>query len=119
MTENNQKHRIRYSDVNMGSLTCFTKKPKNTLITVQEKDVIYFGIARCHSIKDRFKKAEGKRLALDRVEFAKNDHDKNRELSVSFYLDSSGLLGYCRIPYVKLLLKYFESIDEICKRKNK
>ena len=109
----NQNYKIRYSRHDpcaLGSCKEHVKQPKDTLITIQDGPVIYFGIARCKRSVDNFRKSEGRKLALDRALFAKTG--LSWPTMSTFYLDETGLLGYCQISYVKLLLKYFESLGE-------
>ena len=86
---------------------------KNTLVTIREGNVLYWGIARCNShVGDRFNKAKGRFIALGR---AKTEQSRYRQEFGNLYLEfsthSSSLRGHCDMEDVHCLLKYFDNID--------
>ena len=99
--------RVRYGRLN-------NRMPKNTLVTIKDGDKIYFGIARCHSKMDKFRKDIGIKTATIRAESAyrasngKTYSDGVGEIS----LNKSGLLGVATMNSIKTLLNYFQNIDK-------
>lgn len=93
------KYRIRYGRDKKG-------QPKNTLVTTQVGDLIYFGIARCKTKVDRAKKDLGKQIALGRLDsaFKWDTTHKDWKLEGSLY-------GCINIEDVKKLLEYFKNIE--------
>lgn len=85
-----------------------TRVPKNTLATVRDKNLIYFGIARCNNKLDTFNKNIGKRIALNRLNLAINEFNISTE---SFVIHHSGLRGVIDVKSIKALIKYFNDID--------
>ena len=105
-----KEYRIRYS------------KTKNTLVTNQVGNFIYFGIARCNTKADNFKKKFGVDIATNRVAKAKNyfqDMDGFAEewLTDTIYYGHSGLFGVVNVKNVRNLLRDFEIIDDIGRMK--
>lgn len=108
--------RIRYSrDTN--------RVPKNTLATMRVEGKIYFGIARCHSKLDRFRRDAGTDVACGRLMLAVDegayDHGvPNYQLHAGEYGDMfvhcNKLRGVVHVDDVKELLDYFDRIDDIC-----
>lgn len=85
--------------------------PKNTLYTIRHDDLIYFGIARCHSRLDTFHKHLGTQIASDRCHLAVEEFlDTTIE---DFVVHHSGLRGVVRADSVPVLLEYFDNIDRI------
>lgn len=83
--------------------------PKNTLVTVRNGDLVYFGIARCHSRLDTFKKTLGTKIATERCNLAVEEFgDVTTE---NFTLHASGLRGVVRLDSIQALLRYFDNID--------
>jgi hypothetical protein len=111
------KYRIRYSNV------------KNTLVTTQDGDYVYFGIARCNMrVGDRFNKKHGTMVALSRAEKAQDklafELDSKSSASTNFlpfwstntyWFAESNLYGVVHVTRVRELLNDFEAIDEICR----
>jgi len=110
LTPDGTKYRIRYSRPYRPSRGDVVR-PKNTLVTVQDGEYVFFGIARCNwSAKstDVFNRKEGREIALDRALKARS---VNVATNSSFCLNGDGTYGYCRVKLVKTLLKHFESLD--------
>src|SRR3990167_8346285 len=94
------------------------KQPKNTLVTTQVGDKIYFGIARCNLSADNTAKKIGRFIAHGRMSDAlviEQDYLKSvlstTENKSLFFIRANGLSGIVDIDRVKDLLKYFENID--------
>lgn len=102
---NNGVERVRYGRV---STTTDRRVPKNTLLTIRNGDLIHFGIARCHSELDRFRKDIGRLIASNRANLAVNEANVTTE---DFVLHSSGLRGTVKVESVRALLQYFRNID--------
>ena len=103
--------RVRYSRVDEN------RTPKNTLVTVRDNGVVYFGISRCNRKLDVFHKNIGTYIANERAALARD------EIKVSKYnvlkdteirLHESGLRGSVPFDNVKEVVKYFRSVDEYC-----
>lgn len=112
--------RVRYGRVGEKRI------PKNTLFTAKSEDgeTIYFGIARCNSKADDFKREVGTYVAGERQLKAYQDFNE-RKNSWDYYftgtidLHKSGLRGKVDRKYVKVLLEYFKDIDQhLLKRYN-
>jgi hypothetical protein len=109
--------RIRYSRIDTG--TC-NRVPKNTLLTIRNGDLVHFGIARCNTKFDRFKKDIGKLIAKNRARVAASEAGvggiPGKQLKASdvdgLILHHSGLRGTIKIDNIKILLKYFKDIDK-------
>lgn len=92
------KIRIRYSrDEN--------RIPKNTLATIRDGSIIYYGISRCNTKLDKFDKQEGAERATIRVRTAFDllsglESTKNSELAGCVHEDD-----------IKDLLEYFNNIN--------
>ena|SRR5271157_5373344 len=99
--------RVRYGKVN--------DQAKNTLVTIRDGDMIYFGISRCRLGADKVNKEEGKKRATIRANVAA----KNVAPVVQIYGDGtlyahkSGMFGNVRATDILDLLSYFDNIDEI------
>lgn len=100
--------------------TRYSKNPdnanrKNTLVTLQDGETIFFGISRCNrDAGDRFLKARGRTAAKARairasIEFKSVPND----LKNKFVANANGLRGHCAVADVKEVLKYFQNIDQI------
>lgn len=87
--------------------------PKNTLVTRQDGDCIWFGIARCNRGLDLFKKTSGVNIATQRCDKAQGGFAK--ELCFGLTVHHSGLRGVVPTEKVKELLRYFDNIDATCK----
>lgn len=101
---NDTTERVRYGRVNSLS--------KNTLLTISNGDLIHFGIARCNSKLDHFRKDTGKLIARNRAELAAEETielAKTGKILEQYH--PSGLRGSVSVDRVKRLLKYFENID--------
>ena len=86
---------------------------KNTLFTLNDGNVIIFGIARCNlDIGDRFTKKRGKILAVERA-LALQKVVCNSKLSYGsgVFPVANMLSGWCSIYSVKDLLQHFNTID--------
>lgn len=92
-----------------------TRVPKNTLASVIEerngKPYLFFGIARCHTKLDRFRKTEGRKESLAKLTSARGLYKPYRE--TSFFLHTDGLRGYCEPQYARVLLGYLNNIEAI------
>jgi hypothetical protein len=84
------------------------RAPKNTLLTIRNGDLIHFGIARCNSELDRFRKDIGKLIASNRANLAVNEANVTTE---NFVLHNSGLRGTVKVDSIRALLQYFKNID--------
>ena len=100
-----------------------SKQPKNTLVTTQIGDKIYFGIARCNLRADNTAKKIGRFIAHERMNLALTVEQGHltdvvhvTENTSLFFIMASGLSGIVDIDRVKDLLKYFEDIDNIQKK---
>jgi hypothetical protein len=86
-------------------------KPKNTLYTIRQSGMIYFGISRCNAKHDQFRKEAGKHIASERAVLAV---DEMSELPVSdFVVHKNGLRGACPAESVVDMLQYFDNVDKI------
>jgi len=85
------------------------KVPKNTLVTIREGDLIYFGIARCHNQLDVFRKTLGTKIATRRCNLAVAEF--NDITTENFTMHSSGLRGVVKADSIPVLLQYFADID--------
>ena len=103
-----RKFRIRY-----GRIDGIT--PKNTLATVTDSDVVYFGIARCNTmIGDTFHKTLGTKIAKNRCLAATDDEEQYQQLENSHvYMHHSGLRGSVRKAHVAELINTFGQIDDL------
>lgn len=89
---------------------------KNTLVTLQDGDVIYFGIARCnYKAGDMFYKVRGKVIAKARAIRAKLDFNPAILANADIVLHENNLRGCCPKSKIRDLLKYFDDIDTIMK----
>lgn len=84
---------------------------KNTLATIRDGNVIYFGIARC-SRGDTFKRSTGMQIALGRAQKAEQ---KGAPIlpddSIVFTDGLKSLRGYCSVGNIVSLLVYFQGLD--------
>lgn len=115
-TSTGQKYRIRYGFqqkeiVSQKGAHRYQRRTKNALVTIQQGNHVYFGIARCKLSTDIFKKKLGRELALIRAQDSFNYYATAAETSM-FCLNKDGTAGYCSVRYVKTLLKHFESLDQ-------
>lgn len=123
-TTTDEKYRVRYGWVyekgdEFKDSYSFRHR-KNVLVTIQKNDFVFFGIARCKLPQDHFRKVEGRELALARAQNSVNSTNMGKDTDAygalqpraSFYLDSSELMGYCKVKYVKTLLQHFENLDQ-------
>lgn len=95
------------------------RSPRNTLVTTQEGDTIYFGIARCNTREDRFSRKVGQRIADNRVGLAQDDSSsvRDRLAGTELVIDSSGLYGSVPASNVRELVRYFRDIDTLSLRR--
>jgi len=101
--------RIRYGRVNGG--------PKNTLVTTQSGDTIYFGIARCNLVlNDVFKRSGlngGRTIATRRLERILEEGDIPSYKKIgNIMVHPKGLRGFVSRENVKELISFFNNIDE-------
>jgi hypothetical protein len=85
--------------------------PKNVLYTIRKGETIYFGISRCNTSHDSFRKTNGKLIASERALLAEEEVSENQVSD--FALHKSGLRGVCSKEKVVEMLKYFDFIDRI------
>lgn len=97
-------------DYEMRKLQAMNKVPKNTLVTIREGDLVYFGIARCNVNLDIFRKTLGTEIAARRCNLAKDEF--NDVTGEAFTLHRSGLRGVAKVDGIKSLLQYFDNIDK-------
>jgi len=96
--------------------------PRSTLLTkraiesITEKEVLLFGISRCHSTLDIFNKKRGRDIAFRRLKKAEEDFFA-RGLTMDTYKDidplvlsNNGFRGSCYERDVEGLLRYFENL---------
>jgi hypothetical protein len=88
--------------------------PKNVLFTIRRGETIYFGISRCNTKHDSFRKAKGKLIASERASLAAEEVS-DQEVS-DFAPHDSGLRGVCTKEKVVQMLQYFDDIDQQMKR---
>ena len=104
-------------------MTRYSKNPdkqhrKNTLVTMQQDDVIYFGIARCnHHACDEFRKDRGKVIAKARAIRATLEQQLDNNDDKSIMLHETGLRGHTDKKNVRNLLDYFDNIDTFMKKR--
>jgi len=106
----NRAERVRYGRVDV--TTRGERVPKNTLLTIRDGDLVYFGIVRCNSRLDRFSKNTGKLIAKNRARLAANETKEvvkvaKDKLATHF----SGLRGTVGVDNIRDLLQYFKDID--------
>ena len=90
------------------------RHPKNTRVTTRKDGIIYFGIARCNVPSDTMSKADGKEIALTRLDWALNATiDELTDVESTLRVHRSGLFGVVDISEVCKLLDYFDDIDDI------
>lgn len=106
-----------------GHFEYFRGCPKNTLVTIEDDGVIYFGISRFSSKKPiwyddktyKFTKKAGRSIAEGRA--VKEKDIASGELclvgSGYIYFGDSRLSGCCRIEDLGLVFDYFDDIDKI------
>ena len=122
-TTDGKKYRVRYASVpkrNASEIDWYNLLRKNVLVTIEQgsgKDrFVFFGIARCKLSADNFSKKEGRELALSRalkfLDICDSLGDDSLTGLASFYLDDEGARGYCKVRYVKTLLRHFEGLDQ-------
>ena len=96
------------------------ERPKNTLVTAQIGDKIYFGIARCNIDVDNTTKKVGRFIAFHRMQsildIDLSGRFQNLNGKALFHIDENDLCGVVDISKIKDLLKYFEDIDSIQKK---
>ena len=92
-----------------------TKKsaPKNTLVTIRDSELIYFGISRCNTkTGDTFQKDVGKHIAFERAALTQEQTASWGSPPVGgIGVHPSGLRGIVRKEDVRKLIEYFENID--------
>ena len=108
------KHRILKRGFFGKEYTQITSVPKNTLVTYNDNENIYFGIARCNDGLDTFRKDIGKRIARNRANLSLEKDNVFKyinipDTSISVYEDN--LRGVVPIIKVKELLNFFNNID--------
>ncbi len=87
--------------------------PKNTMVTMRDGDIIYFGIARCRIEVDTMSKDEGKRIAKFRADLAASHVAGAWKTDGTLAVHRSGVFGQVHKDEVLKLLKYFDNIDQI------
>ena len=100
--------RVRYSRVDE------QRNPKNTLVTVNDGQTVYFGIARCNLKLDTFHKRVGRYIASERALLARDDTQEYRYNQLNdgpIRLHESGLRGSVPSSEVKQLVQYFREVD--------
>jgi len=85
---------------------------KNTLATARKGEMIYFGIAKCHSKLDKFDRTEGKMRAYERLLEALLHETTNQATLSYFMVTPDGTCGYITIDNIAKLLQYFDSVDK-------
>lgn len=95
-----------------------TRHPKNTLMTFQEDDIVYFGISRCstkpdkNGVVDKFNKTLGREIASNRAKLTEYEGGDNNYSSLcDVMLHNSGLRGFVSVDHIQQLIVYFEEID--------
>lgn len=85
-------------------------RPKNSLyvIRVPEKEMAYFGIARCKLQTDVCRKKDGRELSQSRALAAKQAYET---LDAAFFIDGSGLSGKIALKHMPYLNDYFFALD--------
>jgi hypothetical protein len=97
--------RIRYGRNKKGS-------PKNTLVTIRDGELLYFGISRCNvKVGDTFQKDAGKHIAYERALLSSAECPVSDGLCVH----KSGLRGVVEKESVRKLIEYFENIERFSK----
>lgn len=102
-----KEYRIRYS------------KTKNCLVTQEIEGFVYFGMARCNTKVDTFRKKMGIDIAVNRLAKAKNkfvniDILSELQFDEPLYCGGNNMYGVVRVKDVRSLLRDFENIDDIC-----
>jgi len=95
--------RVRYGKIN--------NQAKNTLVTVRDGDVIYFGISRCRLNADKMNKVEGKKLATVRANVALHGSTNLTLQEGTLFVHKSNMFGKVHHSEIKKLLEYFDTID--------
>ena len=103
-----KKFRIRYWRDRNGV-------PKNSLVTMQIGENIFFGISRCKSNVDHVNKKIGRFVAYKRMEDATClNMDALKDLGNKlFYARVSGYMGVVHVSRVKELLDYFNKFEQL------
>jgi len=99
--------RVRYGRDSKGN-------PKNTLVTIQSNDTVFFGIARCGP-NDTPTKVDGKKIARSRALSAIKGSDSFNTDIGNLRVHKSGLIGFVRVDKVQSLLEYFDKVDVECR----
>jgi len=106
--------RIRYSRPLRGLLGRSEKgfilrgPPKDTLATKRVDAWVFFGIARCNKVLDTFRRKEGRKIAIERLEKAINT---GIDPETSLWISADGLYGCCAAYLVPFVLNYFEDLE--------
>lgn len=89
--------------------------PKNTLVTIREDNRIFFGIARYNQAYGiAFAKKMGKKIARSRAESVrKTTSGADCTLPETIVYAKSGMAGTCNVDSIKLVLNYFDRIEEL------
>lgn len=107
------KHRILKRGLFDKEYTEIASVPKNTLVTYNNDESIFFGIARCNDKLDIFNKNIGKRIARNRANLTLRDNTSTYinvpNTSILIYQDQ--LRGVVPALKVKELLHFFYNID--------
>lgn len=102
-TNTNEITMVRYGRVN--------GVPKNTLFTIKNGAIIYFGISRCCMQHDHPNKEIGKFIASERASLVK------REMADAtiddMVIHRGGFRGAVPTDKIIDLLKYFDNIDQV------
>ena len=94
-------------------------KRKNTLATIREGDVVFFGISKCHvKMGDVFDKNRGRTIALGRADLEHATVEIDNDPNISLRLHDSQLRGHCGVNNVKELVRYFDDVDRNFYRHN-
>lgn len=91
---------------------------KNTLVTLANEDVVFFGVARCNrKAGDNFTKRQGQVIAKARAIRAELETTEEELAALkqgqAVVLHESNLRGACRKDKIPELLKYFDTIDSV------
>lgn len=103
MENTNEVKMVRYGRLN--------GVPKNTLFTIRNGNVIYFGISRCCMQHDHPNKEIGKFIASERASLAKKEMS---DVTVDdLTIHRGGFRGAVNTNKIIDLLRYFDDIDKV------
>ncbi len=89
--------------------------PKDTLITIQDGDYIYFGLARCNLKKDHFIKKEGRKYAFENLCDALEDASlSNLDFCIKEVREEGfyKLYGVVNKNNIRMLLRFFDDLAD-------